>query len=151
MKAVGLAAVALAAGIPFVLGKYFELNFPDPYDSAIYAYSAQHILDGAKIGVEEIPSAQIGTLVVNMAGVALTGFNEIGPKLIQGLLQLGALVLMFVALRRLFGAPGCGSGCNRGECLPVCPCDRQVRQRQRAAHDRPHGHGHQLLHPVPTG
>jgi hypothetical protein len=104
MKAVGLAAIGLAAGIPFVLGKYFELNYPDPFDSAIYAYSAQHILNGAKIGVEEIPSAQIGTLVVNMAGVALTGFNEIGPKLIQGLLQLGALILMFVAMRRLFGS-----------------------------------------------
>ena len=103
LRILGLVAIALAAGIPFVLGKYCELNFPDPFDSAIYAYSAQHILDGAKIGVEEIPSAQIGTLLVNMAGVALCGFNEIGPKVIQGLLQLGAFVLMFVTLRRLFG------------------------------------------------
>jgi len=103
LKVLGIVAIALAAGIPFVMGKYFELNYPDPFDSAIYVYNAQHILDGARIGVDEIPSAQIGTLLVNMVGVAICGFNEIGPKLIQALLQLGAFVLMFVAMRRLFG------------------------------------------------
>ncbi len=103
LKVLGIVAFALAAGIPFVLGKYFELNYPDPFDSANYAYSARHILHGARIGVDETPSAQIGTLLVNMVGVAIFGFNEIGPKLIQGLLQLGAFFLMFLAMRRLFG------------------------------------------------
>jgi len=91
------------AGVPFIVGKYFEFNSPDPFDSAIYAYSAQHILSGAKIGVDEIPSAQIGTLLVNLLGVWLFGFSEIGPKLIQGLLQVAAFVMMFLALRRHFG------------------------------------------------
>ncbi|MDH7600496.1 MAG: glycosyltransferase family 39 protein, partial [Sedimentisphaerales bacterium] len=93
----------IMAGIPFLLGKYFELNSPDPFDSAIYAYSAKHILEGARIGVDEIPSAQIGTLLVNILGVWLFGFSETGPKLIQGLLQLVAFVMMFVAVRRHFG------------------------------------------------
>jgi hypothetical protein len=103
LKVFGIVALILAAGIPFLLGKYFELNYPDPFDSAIYVYSAQHILHGAKIGVEEVPSAQIGTLLVNLVGVALFGFNETGPKLIQGLLQIAAFVMMFIALRKLFG------------------------------------------------
>lgn len=91
------------AGIPFILGKYMELSTPDPFDSAIYAYSAKHILSGARIGIDEIPSAQIGTLLVNMLGVWVFGFNEIGPKLIQGLLQVCAFVMMFIACRRWFG------------------------------------------------
>jgi len=103
LKVMGIVVIALAAGIPFVLGKWFELNYPDPFDSAIYVYSAQHILDGARIGVDEIPSAQVGTLLVNMLGAWLAGFNETGPKLIQGMLQLGSFILMFMAMRRLFG------------------------------------------------
>ena len=50
---VAFAAIAVLAGIPFSLGKYFELNFPDPYDSGGYAYSAAHLLAGAEIGVDE--------------------------------------------------------------------------------------------------
>ncbi|MBN2139314.1 MAG: glycosyltransferase family 39 protein [Sedimentisphaerales bacterium] len=96
--------VAALAGIPFALGKHFEFNSPCAFDGGAYVYSAAHILDGAEIGVEEIPSAQLGTLLVNMLGVKLFGFNDFGPKLIQMLLQAGALVLMFIAIRRLFGS-----------------------------------------------
>jgi hypothetical protein len=98
-------AIAVLAGIPFSLGKYFELNFPDPYDSGSYAYSAAHILfDDAKIGVDEKASAQIGTLLVNLLGVWVSGeFSETGPKVMQMLFQAAALVLMFIAMRKLFG------------------------------------------------
>ncbi len=97
------AAVAILAGIPFVLGRYFELSYPDPFDSGGYVYSAKHILDGARIGIEEIPSAKLGTLLVNMLGVWLCGFSETGPKLIQAILQAAALLLMFTATRKAFG------------------------------------------------
>lgn len=95
-------AVILAA-IPFAMGKYIEFNSPGAYDSGAYVYSAKHILDGAKIGVDEIPSAQPGTLLVNMLGVWLFGFSETGPELIQTLLQITALLLMFFAMRKAFG------------------------------------------------
>lgn len=95
--------IAILAVIPFGLGKYFEFNTPGPYDSGGYVYSAKHILDGARIGVEEKLSAKIGTLLVNMLGVWLFGFNETGPKLIQMLFQAAALVLMFIVMRKLFG------------------------------------------------
>ena len=94
---------AVLAAIPFFMGKYIEFNSPDPYDSGCYVYSAQHIINGAKIGVDEKPSAQMGTLAINILGVRLFGFNETGPKLIQMILQAAALVLMFIAMRRLFG------------------------------------------------
>ncbi|HIJ52679.1 MAG TPA: hypothetical protein HPP66_05935 [Planctomycetes bacterium] len=102
-KFVLLAIIAILAAIPFVLGKYFELNSPGPYDSGAYVYSAEKILRGATIGVDERPSAQMGTLLVNILGVWLCGFSETGPKLIQGILQAAALILMFIALRKLFG------------------------------------------------
>ncbi len=95
--------IAILAVIPFSMGKYMEFNSPDPYDSGCYVYSARHILDGAKIGVDEKPSAQMGTLLINMLGVRLFGFTETGPKLLQMFLQAGALVLMFIAMRKLFG------------------------------------------------
>jgi len=95
--------IAILAGIPFCMGKYFEFNSPGAFDSGAYVYSAKHILDGAKIGVEEKPSAQMGTLLINMLGVRLFGFNETGPKLIQTILQAGALLLMFAAMVKLFG------------------------------------------------
>lgn len=98
-----LAIVAILAAIPFGLGKYFEFNSPGPFDSGAYVYSAKHIIEGAEIGVDEKPSAQLGTLLVNMLGVWLCGFNETGPKLIQAICQAAALVLMFIALRKLFG------------------------------------------------
>ncbi len=102
-KIVALAAIVILTAIPFGLGKYFELNMQDPFDSGANVYSAKHILEGARIGIDEKPSAALGTLLVNMLGVRLFGFNEIGPKLIQGLFQLAALVLMFLAMRKLFG------------------------------------------------
>jgi hypothetical protein len=96
--------IAILAAIPFGFGKYFEFNSPCPFDAGAYVYSATHILNGAEIGVEEKPSAQLGTLLVNMAGVLLFGdFSEIGPKFMQMLLQAGALALMFSAMRKLFG------------------------------------------------
>jgi 4-amino-4-deoxy-L-arabinose transferase-like glycosyltransferase len=96
-------SLAIFAGIPFALGKYFELSYPDAYDSGSYVYSAQHVLSGARVGYEEKPSAQAGTLLVNMLGVKLTGFNETGSKVLQGLFQAAALALMFVTLRRVWG------------------------------------------------
>jgi len=102
-KIVIFALIAILAAIPFGLGKYFEFNSPGPYDSGAYVYSAKHILDGAKIGVDEKPSAQLGTLLVNILGVWLFGFNETGPKLIQTILQAAALLLMFIAMAKLFG------------------------------------------------
>ncbi len=95
--------IAILAAIPFSLGKYFEFNSPDPFDGGAYAYSAWHILNGAKIGIDEKPSAQPGTLLVNILGVALTGPNETGAKLVQMILQIAALILMFIALRKAFG------------------------------------------------
>jgi len=95
--------IAILAAIPFCMGKYFEFNSPGAFDSGAYVYSAKHILDGAKIGVDEKPSAQMGTLLVNMLGVKLCGFSETGPKLIQTILQAGALLLMFAAMVKLFG------------------------------------------------
>ncbi len=101
--AVAIIITAILAAVPFSLGKYLEFNQPDPFDGGAYAYSAWHILQGAKIGVDEIPSAQPGTLLVNILGVRLTGLNETGAKLVQTILQASALVLMFVAVRKLFG------------------------------------------------
>jgi hypothetical protein len=98
-----LAVIVIAAGLPFGLGKYIEFNLPDAFDSGAYIYSAKHVLDGAKIGVDEKPSAQIGTLLVNILGVWMFGFNETGPTVVQAVLQAGALVLLFIAMRRLFG------------------------------------------------
>jgi hypothetical protein len=95
--------IVILAGIPFLMGRYFELNYPDPFDSAANVYSAKHILDGARIGIDEMPSAALGTLLVNLLGVRLFGFSEFGPKLIQSIMQAGAFGLMFVAMRKLFG------------------------------------------------
>ena len=97
------AAVVFLAAIPFVMGKYIELKSPDAFDSGGYVYSAQRVIDGARVGVDDRPSAQMGTLLVNIVGVLLSGFNETGSKLIQTILQAGALVLMFVTMRKLFG------------------------------------------------
>ncbi len=109
-KIVALAAILILAAIPFGLGKYFELNRQDPFDSGANVYSAKHVLEGARIGIDEKPSAALGTLLVNMLGVWMFGFNETGPKIIQGLFQLGALVLMFLAMRKLFGTLGAAVG-----------------------------------------
>jgi hypothetical protein len=93
----------ILGGIPFGLGKYIELNSPGPYDSGAYVYSAQHLLKGAQMGVDEVPSARPGTLIANIIGVKLFGFNDTGPKAVQMILQMTALIFMFITLRRLFG------------------------------------------------
>lgn len=87
----------------FAVGKYLELNTPGPFDSGAYTYSAQHILDGARLGVDEAASARPATLLMNVIGVKLFGYSDSGPKIIQMLLQLAALGLMFGALQRLWG------------------------------------------------
>jgi len=97
------AIVFILAGIPFALGKYIEFNSPGPFDSGAYVYSAAHIINGATIGVEEKPSAHLGTLLVNLLGVRLFGFNDVGPKIVQMVMQAMALALMFFALRKAFG------------------------------------------------
>ncbi len=93
----------ILAGLPFIIGKYIEFNSPGAFDSGAYVYSAEHILRGAEIGVEEKPSAKLGTLLMNMLGVGLFGFSDIGPKVVQMLFQLAGLILMFIAVRRLYG------------------------------------------------
>lgn len=95
--------ISILAGIPFIMGKYCEFNQPDAFDSGCYVYSAKHIIDGAKLGVEEIPSAKVGTLLVNILGVRLFGFSETGPKIIQTLMQAGALCFMFYVMLQLYG------------------------------------------------
>ncbi len=115
------AIVAILAAIPFGLGKYLEFNTPGPFDSGIYVYSAKHILDGAEIGVEERPSAQLGTLLVNILGVSLFGFSETGPELIQMILQAVALVLMFIAMYKLFGTLSAAVGVIVASFYLSCP------------------------------
>ncbi|MHC4455889.1 MAG: hypothetical protein ACYS0I_02175, partial [Planctomycetota bacterium] len=102
-KIIFLVIVAALTAIPFSMGKYFEFNTPGPYDSGAYVLSAKHILDGAEIGVDEMPSSRLGTLLVNILGVWLFGFKETGPELIQTIFQVAALLLMFIVLSKLFG------------------------------------------------
>src|SRR3990167_5034622 len=90
----------ILAGIPFAAGKYIEFNSSGAFDSGSYVYSAEHVLRGAKLGIDEIPGAQVGTLLVNMLGISLFGFDEIGAEIIQMLMQAAALAFMFITLRR---------------------------------------------------
>lgn len=94
----------ILGGIPFGLGKYIELNSPGPFDSGAYVYSANHLLDGAKMGIDEMPSARPGTLIANLIGVKLFGFNDVGPKIVQMTLQLAALIFVFITTRKIFGS-----------------------------------------------
>lgn len=102
---VAVALTLLLGGIPFALGKYIELNTPDPFDGGAYAYSAQRLVTGARLWVDESTSAQPGTLLCNVLGVTLFGFGDTGPNIIQMLLQIGGLAMLFYAVRRLFGNP----------------------------------------------
>jgi len=103
-----IAVTVVLAGGMFALGKYIEFNSPGAYDAGAYVYSAAHVLNGAKLGVDEFPSAQPGTFMVNLLGVWLFGYSDTGPKLVQMLMQLGALVLMLLAMRKAFGLiPAC--------------------------------------------
>ena len=101
--ALAITVIALAL-IPFAMGKYIEFNTPGPFDSGAYVYSARHIFEGAKFGIDEKPSAHPGTLLVNFIGVAIFGYSETGPVIIQMLLQITAILLMFFAMRKLFGS-----------------------------------------------
>lgn len=100
---VGLLAGLLPAVLFFTAGKTLEFRQDDPFDSGAYVYSAAHLLQGGRLGVDEVPSAQPGTLLVNVLGVACFGFNETGPQVIQTLLQVLALAAMFGAVRLLYG------------------------------------------------
>jgi hypothetical protein len=102
--------IAILVATPFIFGKYFEFNSPGAFDSGAYVYSAEHILKGAEIGVEEKPSCRLGTLTLNIIGVGLVGYSDIGPKVVQMMLQLAALVLMFFAMKKLFGLLPAGVG-----------------------------------------
>ena len=96
-------AVLILAGVPFALGKFFEFSQPDPFDGGAYAYSAWHVLQGARLWQDEFISAQPATFLMNYLGVAMGGFSELGPKLVQTILQLAALGLMFYTIRNCFG------------------------------------------------
>ncbi|MEJ2701745.1 MAG: hypothetical protein P8Z79_04820 [Sedimentisphaerales bacterium] len=49
-----LGAIVILAAIPFAMGKYIEFNSPCAFDGGAYVYSAERILHGAHIGVDEI-------------------------------------------------------------------------------------------------
>ena len=100
---ISILVTIVLAGIPFGLGKYIELNSPGPFDSGAFVYSAKHLLNGAKMGVDEYPSAKPNTLLANLIGVKLFGFNDYGPKIVQMLLQLAALIFMFWTVNKVFG------------------------------------------------
>ncbi len=100
---VAVALTLMLGGVPFALGTYIELNSPDPFDGGAYVYSARHLLDGARLWVDEHSSAQPGTLLMNVLGVKLFGFSDLGPNVMQMLLQIGALGMLFYTARRLFG------------------------------------------------
>ncbi|HOQ05710.1 MAG TPA: hypothetical protein PKY88_10910 [Anaerohalosphaeraceae bacterium] len=103
LSSLGLLAGLLPAILFFAAGKYLEFRQDDPFDSGAYVYSAAHLLNGGQLGVDEAPSAQPGTLLVNVLGVACFGFNETGPQIIQTFLQVLALAAMFGAVRLLYG------------------------------------------------
>ena len=94
----------ILAGIPFVAGKYIEFNSAGAFDSGAYVYSAEHILRGAKLGIDETPGAQVGTLLVNMLGISLFGFGETGAEIIQMLMQAAVIIFIFVTSRKIFGS-----------------------------------------------
>ncbi|MBN1765358.1 MAG: glycosyltransferase family 39 protein [Sedimentisphaerales bacterium] len=97
-----LVAVGIAL-VPFVYGKYLEFNNKDPFDGSMNIYAARCLLNGQKLGTDIYVAARPATLLVNIMGVALFGYSELGPKLIQMVLQIAALGLMLYTLRRLYG------------------------------------------------
>ena len=87
----------------FTFGKILEFKTPGAFDSGAYVYSAQHLLDGARLGVDEKTTAQPATLLMNVIGVRLFGFNDTGPKVMQMILQLIGLGMIGWALLKLWG------------------------------------------------
>ncbi|HEG43682.1 MAG TPA: hypothetical protein ENH94_06510, partial [Phycisphaerales bacterium] len=102
-KVTAIIASVILAAIPFIYGKYCEFNIDDAFDGALNVYSAQSIVKGQKLGVDIVPTARPATLLVNVIGVALFGFSEFGPKIIQTIMQVLALGLMFYTLRKAYG------------------------------------------------
>lgn len=100
---VAVVAAVILGGIPFYYGKVIEFGTNGPFDGGMNVYTAQQVVNGGRIGIDVFPSASQATLLVNIIGVKLFGFSELGPKLIQMVMQLAALALMFYALRRIFG------------------------------------------------
>jgi len=99
-------AVALAlmvAAIPFCYGKYLEFSTDGAFDGGLNVYHAKCLVQGQKISQDVNVSARPATLLVNVIGVALFGFSELGPKIIQTIMQLAALLLMFATLRKIYG------------------------------------------------
>jgi len=97
-----LLALVIAA-IPFAYGKYIEFNMHGAFDSGLNVYHAKCIVDGQKIGESVFPSARPATLLLNVIGVSLFGYSEFGPKCIQMLCQLAALIFMYFTLRKVYG------------------------------------------------
>lgn len=98
-----LLAPMILAAIPFAYGKYLEFQTDDPFDGSLNIYHARSLLNGEKLGEKVVPSARPATLLVNVIGVALFGYSEVGPKLLQTLFQMAALGLMFHTLRKAYG------------------------------------------------
>ncbi len=109
MPAIALTLVLIViAAVPFFYGKYLEFNTNGAFDGGLNVYTAQAIVHGQKINRNIFPSARPDTLLVNVIGVAVFGFSELGPKLIQMFMQLIALGLMFYTLRKLYGLMAAG-------------------------------------------
>jgi len=103
LRHIALPLLLIPALFFFAVGKYLEFNSPGPFDSGAYVYSAQRILNGARLGIDEMATARPATLLMNIIGIRLFGYSDTGPKIIQMLVQAAALGLMFWALRRLWG------------------------------------------------
>ena len=98
-----LAIIALLTALPLSLNLYIEFTTPCPYDVGRNVYSVKHILAGAKIGVDEESRMLVGELMLHTLGVLLYSKGDIGPKIVQAILQITSLLCMFVALRKLYG------------------------------------------------
>lgn len=98
----------ILAAIPFCFGKYIEFHTPGAFDSGAFMYSAHRVLNGAIPGQDEAMTAKLGTLMANMLGISLFGYNDHAAKMIQMLLQFAALAALFVAMRRVFGTMAAG-------------------------------------------
>ena len=136
--------VAILAGIPFVLGRYFEFNFPDPYDSAANVYSAQHILNGAKIGVDENPSARSRNIAGQYARSAAVWVQRIRAEADSDHYAGGRIYPDVCRDEENFRQIAGGCRGNRRCDLYVIAAHRQVRQRQRAVYDSVYGDGGKL-------
>ena len=98
----------IIAAIPFIIGKYYEFNTDDPFDGALNIFHAHELSIGKKLGVDVFPSAGAATLLVNFIGIKIFGYSEIGPVIIQSIMQITALGFAFVCIRKLFGSiPAC--------------------------------------------